>query len=59
MTKIRLEKSLTCSKFSGEIEILGGKKINVSDVLAIKDENKVLSLAICYGLWEFCSWWKY
>ncbi|MFZ8223489.1 phenylalanine--tRNA ligase subunit beta [Mycoplasmopsis bovis] len=47
--KNKIGKSLTCSKFSGEIEILGGKKINVSDVLAIKDENKVLSLASVMG----------
>ncbi|NES52540.1 phenylalanine--tRNA ligase subunit beta, partial [Escherichia coli] len=35
--------------FSGELEILGGKKVSVSDVLAIKDETGVISLASVMG----------
>ncbi|EIN14895.1 Phenylalanyl-tRNA synthetase beta chain [Mycoplasmopsis agalactiae 14628] len=47
--KNKIGKSLSCAKFSGELEILGGKKVNVSDVLAIKDETGVISLASVMG----------
>ncbi|MCE6091215.1 phenylalanine--tRNA ligase subunit beta [Mycoplasmopsis agalactiae] len=47
--KNKIGKSLSCSKFSGELEILGGKKVSVSDVIAIKDETGVISLASVMG----------
>ncbi|VEU75456.1 Phenylalanine--tRNA ligase beta subunit [Mycoplasmopsis maculosa] len=47
--KTKINGKLTCEEYTGEVEILGGKKIEVKNVLAIKDEEKIISLASVMG----------
>ncbi|WP_029513259.1 phenylalanine--tRNA ligase subunit beta [Mycoplasmopsis primatum] len=47
--KDKLNGTLSCVKYSGEVEILGGKKVNIKDTLVIKDSKKVISLASVMG----------
>lgn len=47
--KNKIGKLLLCFKFSGEFEILGGKKVSVFDVFVIKDEIGVIFLVLVMG----------
>ncbi|WP_435128376.1 phenylalanine--tRNA ligase subunit beta [Mycoplasma sp. 6243] len=46
----KLQKNITAKLYSGEIEILGGKKVAVDNVLAISDDSNIISLASVIGL---------
>ncbi|WP_027120348.1 phenylalanine--tRNA ligase subunit beta [Mycoplasmopsis lipofaciens] len=50
----KIGNKLTCSTFSGDIEILGNKQVKLDKVLAIQDENKVISLACVMGCENSC-----
>ncbi|TDV23062.1 phenylalanyl-tRNA synthetase beta chain [Mycoplasmopsis mustelae] len=46
----KINKSIVADLYTGEVEILGTKRIAVNDVLAIKDDDEVISLACVMGL---------
>ncbi|VEU70728.1 phenylalanine--tRNA ligase subunit beta [Mycoplasmopsis glycophila] len=46
----KIGSKIEASYYTGKITVLGGKEVEVNDVLAIKDENKVISLASVMGL---------
>ncbi|WP_029905508.1 phenylalanine--tRNA ligase subunit beta [Mycoplasmopsis opalescens] len=41
---------ICCQSYTGKVKILGDKEVDVENVLAIKDENKIISLACVMGL---------
>lgn len=45
-----LTKNLSCEVYSGQLEILGNKEVNLKNVLTIKDDNGPISLASVIGL---------
>ncbi|MGV2393797.1 UNVERIFIED_CONTAM: phenylalanine--tRNA ligase beta subunit-related protein [Campylobacter lari] len=52
--KAKINGDLTCVKYSGKIEILGKKIVDVNNVLVIKDKEKVISLACVMGCENSC-----
>ncbi|WP_029609053.1 phenylalanine--tRNA ligase subunit beta [Mycoplasma simbae] len=46
----KIQNRLKCEEFSGQVNILGGKSVNVNNVLAISDTNGPVSLACVMGL---------
>ncbi|WP_027334905.1 phenylalanine--tRNA ligase subunit beta [Mycoplasmopsis felifaucium] len=50
----KIKGKITCENFSGNVEILGGKTVEVNNVLAIKDAEKVISLASVMGCENSC-----
>ncbi|WP_322941236.1 phenylalanine--tRNA ligase subunit beta [Mycoplasmopsis canis] len=46
----KISPNISTALYSGKLEILGAKEVEVNDVLAIKDDYKVISLACVMGL---------
>ncbi|MEE3928485.1 phenylalanine--tRNA ligase subunit beta [Mycoplasmopsis ciconiae] len=46
----KISKNITCDYYSGQLEILGNKVVEVKDVLVIKDALKPISIASVMGL---------
>ncbi|VEU78211.1 phenylalanine--tRNA ligase subunit beta [Mycoplasmopsis columbinasalis] len=46
----KIGKKLWCELYTGKLEILGKKEVDVKDVIIVRDENKPISIASVMGL---------